>query len=314
MLPVFLDIDPRNNHVSRIAVNELKQAWVVHGGEIANPNIPSRIERLLLRKSSKIEDSSENFFVPLMSPHITNYPRKFLKQKKTIYLFCWDVFPSNRNEWLDVFKRLNPKVIFLTSSDSIALFSDFKDYKFELIPEAITVENFIGTKLLKERQIDILEFGRRWNKLHEALRDIAMKLSLLHIYPKENELLFKSTEDFVDGLRNSKVIVCTPGSWSHPSSLDRYNGVELLTRRYLEAMAAGAILVGHCPRDLEKIMNINPVIEISDPEAQVEVIEDLFSNLEFLQEKVDANLEWTRINGDWALRVKTLEEIIMKNT
>ena len=149
MLPVFLDIDARNKHVSRIAIIELQQAWREHGGSVAHLNIPSKFERKLLRRDSRIDEHSDHFFVPLMTPKISNYPRHFLRQDKNVYLYCWDVFPSNRDHWLAVFKALNPRIVFLTSSDSMALFSDLDIYRFELIPEAICVKNFIGTKPLR---------------------------------------------------------------------------------------------------------------------------------------------------------------------
>ena len=311
LLPVFLDIDTRNKHVSRIAIIELKQAWRAHGGRVADLNIPSKFERKLLRRDSRVDEHSDHFFVPLMTPNISNYPRDFLRQDKSVYLYCWDVFPSNRDQWLEVFKALNPSIIFLTSSDSIALFSDLDIYRFEFCPEAICVENFIGTKTLMERQVDILEYGRSWKSFHTRLVRLAEEYSLSHLFPKENEILFPSMEQFVKGLGDSKVIICTPGSWSHPSTLDRYQGVELLTRRYFEAMAAGAILVGHCPNDLEILMQQNPVDEISNPDSEIEIVGRLFSNLDAMQKRVNYNQEWTKLNGDWSQRIELIKGLIL---
>jgi hypothetical protein len=77
-------------------------------------------------------------------------------------------------------------------------------------------------------------------------------------------------------------------------------------------MAAGAILVGHCPRDLEILMGQNPVVEILNPDSDTEIVASLLTNLDTLQKRVNQNQEWTKLNGDWSQRIDLIEEMILK--
>ena len=243
-----------------------------------------------------------------MVPDIRNFPHEILNVGKSIYLFCWDVLPSNLEKWISIFEYLNPKVIFLTSRDSIGLFDDKYTFRFEFLPEAIDVERFLSTTKLVERDIDILEYGRRWEDLHKVLELISWLEDLNHKYADNGKLVFKDTDEFIQTLKNSKLIVCTPGSLSHSNEFGRYQGVELLTRRYLEVMAAGALMIGHCPKDLSDLMEINPVVEIIDPNFEMKDIQSLFLDVSRFQEFVVKNQEWVIKNGSWRVRIPQLIE------
>ena len=300
-------------HVSRIAIKEFEQAWNVMGGSSAHLKVPSNIGRRFLGKRAILTSASESYLVPLMSPNITHFPEGLINADPFIYLFCWDVLPTNLDKWISIFKYLNPKVIFLTSRDSIALFNDEHSFKFEYLPEAIDVERFLGTEKLANRKIDILEYGRRWEELHNVLKLISSLDYLKHIYAANGKLVFKDSNEFVESLKDSKVTVCTTGSLSHSNEFGRYQGVELLTRRYLEAMAAGALIIGSCPKDLSDLMEANPVIEILNPKFEKQKIQSLFADINSLQELVDRNQNWVMENGSWGVRILQLLEKIKNN-
>jgi hypothetical protein len=145
--------------------------------------------------------------------------------------------------------------------------------------------------------------GRKWNWLHSEITVPLRERGARHLYqPDDTTIVFPDSESFMQGMQNSKSVVCVPGSITHP---ERYGQFGALTPRYLETMAAGAIPVGVCPPDLQELMGYNPVVEI-DRASPMMTIDNILDNLGPFSETKDRNRLTVEQNADWSVRIEQL--------
>lgn len=215
---------------------------------------------------------------------------------------CWPCYYDKMERWL---KRHNVKTAFFTSSQ------EMEEIKCRLphinaihCPEATNTLLYQKGKPLKERSIDILEFGRPNNKVFNSRDEQLNDLNAINTFNLEER---PTDAELRQLMQDARITVCFPKSLTHPEEAE---GVETLTQRYWEAMLSGTLLVGHCPKELQDIIGYNPVIELSSSDSHSDTIHNIIKNIEQYQELADKNAESALRFGDWQYRMQTVKQII----
>ena len=92
-------------------------------------------------------------------------------------------------------------------------------------------------KLLKDRNIDLLEFGRSNDKVFKAEQLESIfdnnNCSLNHVCTKQNGKFIYTNEQLYEAMGNAKVTIAFPRSITQPEIA---GDIETLTQRYWECM------------------------------------------------------------------------------
>ena len=205
-------------------------------------------------------------------------------------------------------KKHRINIAFISSLQSAQYFRqlNLKDFASHWIPEAITVSNY-RYKPYRERTIDVIQLGRRWDAYHEKIQPFCQSQGIVYLYEKKNgDLIFSTREEYLQGLSNSKISICVPRSVTHPASA---GGIATMTRRYLESMASRCLILGVLPAEMEQLFDYNPIIEIdfADPCEQLRA---LLRDFESYLDLIEKNYEYVTTNHQWTNRLQKMNEYI----
>lgn len=161
--------------------------------------------------------------------------------------------------------------------------------------------------LLKDRNIDLLEFGCSNDKVFKAdqLESVFdnKNHNLNHVCTKQKGKFIYTNEQLYEAMGNAKVTVALPRSITQPEIA---GDIETLTQRYWECMFSRMVMVGHAPQELIDFIGYNPVIELSDKISPEELIANVIEYIEDYQYLVDKNRETAERLGSWDVRMKWL--------
>jgi hypothetical protein len=225
------------------------------------------------------------------------------KTGKAMYFFdCW---PQN-NKWVIEFSRIfGIDHIFFSAKQAADAFNEVKGNRSRTkgtwIPEGIKVDNYKSYPY-EEKNIDVLEFGRRYEQYHLRIRETLQKAGYSHAFAQKGQLLFPDEPAFVEGLAKSKISICFPSSITHP---ERSGNVSTMTLRYLQSMAAKCLIVGKMPYDMQYLFDYAPVVEIdeNDPGAQ---IVDILKHYDQYIPLIEKNYETVVRQHDWKNRLEAI--------
>ena len=182
------------------------------------------------------------------------------KKHKSNCAYLFDAWFQDHHE-IELFCKLaNFQYIFCSSSIATQKLNQLiNNTKFIWIPEAINISNYTFLNY-KEKTIDVLQFGRKYEDIQQELSQFLEKESITYLYEKEKgDIVFKTREDFINGLATTKISLCFPRSCTHPNLAE---GQETMTIRYLQSMASKTLVVGKCPEEMKKLFPYNPIIEL----------------------------------------------------
>lgn len=308
---------PRSTHVSRYAADMLESALEETGFAPLQTNwlgVPFQLGRLTLGalyRAGLIRNihvgRGSKVLAVLMGPEaIRLFPVGVLNR---CALYCYDCWPGNFDKWELLFRRFRTDVAFFSASSSAKEFAKrISTLKTYWIPEATDPLKYFGAKELKDRAIDVLELGRRFASFHEAVVSMLAAARRCHLYESvPGRIIFPTLQGLLNGLGDSKILICYPASMTHP---ERAGKVETVTHRYFEGMASRCLLAGHAPQELIELFGYNPVIEIS-PASAAERVADLLGNISSFQSLVDRNYKSVIRFGSWLSRSKQMREILV---
>lgn len=175
-------------------------------------------------------------------------------------------------------------------------------------PEAVDDSVYQKGKLLKDRTIDLLEFGRSNDKVVSSAKLAGVKIngaSLQHVCTKQNGKFIFTNEQLYEAMGDAKVTIALPRSITQPEIA---GDIETLTQRYWECMFSRIVMVGHAPQELIDFIGYNPVIELTDKISPEELIANVIEHIEDYQALVDKNRETAEKLGSWDVRMKWLME------
>jgi hypothetical protein len=221
-------------------------------------------------------------------------------------LYCFDTWPDNFAVWDSLFKRFKTEVAFFTSRNARDRFERlFPAMHCYWVPEGSNPELHRPQKMLVSRSIDVLEFGRRYDRYHNAIVTQLNKAGKNHLYEVHpGQVVFRGREALLRGLAESRIVVCFPSSVTHPSRAE----IETITVRYMEAMASGCLVVGHCPADLRELFGYNPVVD-ADAVRPGDHLLEILDNIGEWQPLIRRNIEKV-FENTWIHRARDIKRIL----
>lgn len=278
-------------------------AWVNMGGKTMPSHYPYKAfhkfaynyELPTIHKKSKI---AQLRFVEPVSINFDTFPDY---ARYEIIPMIWDCWPRYFEKTCQWFIKHDVKTAIFTSSQTAERMKKrFPNMNILAITEGIDMSKYNEGKDLKERSIDLLEFGRRNTNVFR----VTLPATYKHIYSKNGEHIFSAEEDLLNGLSDSKITVCYPRCDTQPS---KAGNIETLTQRYWEAMLSRIVIVGRAPKELIDLIGYNPVIEI-EKDNQTERIIDIIEHIDDFQSLVDKNRDSAINMGSWENRVELIKD------
>lgn len=272
------------------------EAWKRVGGQIAPPHYPARFlhhwafrhELPMLWKSQK---EARLRFVEPVSITFDTFPDY---ARYEIIPFVWDCWPRYFEKMYQWLERHQVKTAIFTSSQTAELMQQqFPEMNIMYCPEAVDVSCYHEGGLLKERSIDVLEFGRGSNLTFNAVRYVCTKVNGKYLY---------TNSQLYDAMADAKITIALPRSLTQPEVA---GDIETLTQRYWESMLSRMLMVGHAPRELVDLIGYNPVIELDKANPNVQ-IQDMLTHIDDYQELVDKNRETALRLGCWDKRMQNV--------
>ncbi|MDE6152191.1 MAG: hypothetical protein K2G12_09445 [Prevotella sp.] len=258
-------------------------------------------------------------FVEPVSLYFDTFPYYVSHEIIPMFWDCWPCYYDKVEKWL---RKHNVKTAIFTSRlEMEEMKTRIPELNTLWCPEAVDTSLYKQGKDLKDRNIDLLEFGRSNTKVlgesfykHDLPKD-SLKLSgaktTNHVCTQVNGKFLYNNEELYEVMGDAKITICLPKSMTHP---DIAEGVETLTQRYWEAMLSRMVIVGHAPKELVDFIGYNPVIEIPDhrntcavPDMQ-NLIAKILEKIDDYQELVDRNRETALNMGGWNVRMKMVRE------
>lgn len=280
-------------------------AWVKMGGKTMPAHYPWRVFHKFafnyeLPTFHKNEEIAQLRFVEPVSLSFDTFPDYARYEIIPLVWDCWPIYFEKTCQWL--IKHDVKTAIFTSSQTADRMRARFPQMNILTITEGIDTSKYNEGKPLKERSIDLLEFGRRNKKVF----DVNLPPNYTHLYSKNGEHLFKTEQDLVNGLVDSKITVCCPRCDTHPEIA---KDIETLTQRYWEAMLSRIVIVGRAPKELTDLIGYNPVIEMGKENQQNRMIE-ILENIDKYQSLVDKNRKTAIDLGGWDLRIKEIQRFL----
>lgn len=215
--------------------------------------------------------------------------------------FIWDCWPCYYDKMEAWFNRHKTRTaIFTSRMEMEEMQKRCSQVKMLWCPEAVDASKYKKGKLLAERCINLLEFGRSNER-------VLGKLTIdNHVCTYMDGKFIYSNEELYEAMGDTRITVCLPKSMTHP---DIAQGAETLTQRYWEAMLSRMIIVGHAPQELIDVCGYNPVLELPEKKEEINTfILDILSHIEDYQNYVDFNRQTALEKGLWAIRMKGVVE------
>jgi spore maturation protein CgeB len=175
------------------------------------------------------------------------------------------------------------------------------------MPEAICSDSYCFMEYNK-KNIDVLQYGRRWEWLHKQILPFCRENDIHYTYPQENgdtKFRFKNRDELIDDLSRTKIAICVPRTITQPDIFD----LSALTTRYFECMSSKCLILGHAPDDLIALYGYNPVVEVDylQPLDQIRYLLDHFNDYVPL---IERNYKITKERHQWKNRITDMRNIM----
>jgi len=301
-----------NHHVSMDLYHEFEKNII----ENTNWNVKNSISsdqakqiRYLLKfiPPFQIPFRSKNNFLIIGFQKEKFFPYFYYKcDKKILWMYdSWEPLFPRIKKTIDGFKI---NMLLTGSKQSADYFNNLniKNFTAHWIPEAVDIDNYRFIDY-RDRKIDVLQLGRKWNELHENIQSIENEFGISYVFEKiKGEVIFRDREDFINGLANSKISICIPTIITHP---DKTGNISTMTNRYLQSMASKCLVLGKLPYDMQYLFDYNPIIEI-DFKNPMKQIQSILQNFDDYIPLIEKNYSFVKANHTWKNRIHEMKNII----
>lgn len=312
-------IRQRNSESYLSCINEIESSLL--SNDAIKLNIiyskSNRIKNIILRFIVKfidfpykkyifVKNQSKINFSVLMGASFTELIPYFLYSSNN-FIYMYDGWPRFHRMIAIYSKFLNVKTIFFSSYKATNSFNEINSgIKAIWVPEAIELKNYYNLEYNK-KDIDVLEFGRKYDLYHNGIVGELSTGERVHVFEKnKGQLVFKSRNDFLNGLARSKISICVPSNITHP---ERAENISSMTLRYLQSMASKCLIVGIIPEEMNMLFDYNPIIDI-DFEDPAKQILNILDNYDSYVPLIDKNYMEVQKSHTWAIRIKSMLKII----
>lgn len=237
-------------------------------------------------------------FVEPVSLKFDTFPDYALHEVVPMVWDCWPCYFEETCRW---FERHDVRTAIFTASQTAERMRErFPKMNILCITEGIDTSLYKEGKSLKDRSIDLLEFGRS----NERVFNSALPSSVNHVCTRQNGRFIYTNEQLFSAMGDARITLCLPRCDTDP---ERAGGIETLTQRYWEAMLSRMVIVGRAPKELTDLLGYDPVITLDadDPNAQ---IRNILNHIDKYQPLVDKNRATALRMADWTLRMNTVKD------
>ena len=281
------------------------EAWRQLGGQVAAAHYPVRLLhgyafRYDLPTICKSTKEARLRFVEPVSVTFDTFPDHARYEIIPMVWDCWPRYFEKMCRWLEKYRVQT--ALFTSSQTAERMRQRFPQMQVLHCPEAVDPECYLAGPQLRDRSIDLLEFGRS----NGALFRTALPDSVNHVCTNRNGVYIYDNAALYEAMSRSKITIALPRSWTHP---ELAGDVETLTQRYWESMLSRIVPVGHAPRELVELVGYNPVVEL-DPEHAAEQITDMLAHIDDYQELVDRNWAAALQHGTWRGRMQEVRSFL----
>lgn len=283
-------------------------AWVRNEGLVAQELYPPRwlhgaAYRWELPTIWKSRKEARLRFVEPVSLSFDSFPDYARYEVVPMFWDCWPRYFEKTCRWLR--KHGVRTAIFSSRMTAERMQERFPEMRIIWCPEAVDGNVYQKGKLLRDRTIDLLEFGRSNEKVLQT-----GALFLNHVCTKQNGKFIYTNEQLYQAMGDAKVTIALPRSMTQP---EMAGDIETLTQRYWECMFSRMVMVGHTPQELVDFIGYNPIIELRDDISAEALIRDVLEHIEDYQALVDKNRETAERFGSWDVRMEWLMEELKEN-
>jgi glycosyltransferase involved in cell wall biosynthesis len=248
--------------------------------------------------SRKPAPLARDYFVVLMSLNPQKcMPYFLLPGRKSVYLF--DAWPKFYPKIQSFIRDWGIQHAFVSSSQSTARLVELVEgCQFHWVPEGVTPQNYRQYPI-SARNIDVLQFGRRYELYHQQIVGALEKAGKTYLYEQApGQIIFPDHSAFVDGLARARISICFPSNITHP---ERAGDVSTLTLRYLQSLASKCLVVGSAPEEMVRLFGYNPVIQadLQDPAGQ---LLSILENYDDFAELIEQNYRKVVTEHTWKQR------------
>ena len=241
-------------------------------------------------------------FVEPVSLSFDTFPDYALYEVVPMFWDCWPCYFEKTCGWLE--RHRVRTAVFSSRQTAEKMRGRFPGMNILWCPEAVDEEVYDKGKPLREREIDLLEFGRSNDRFVDAAK-LAAGGGLNHVCTKQHGKFIYTNEQLYQAMGNAKVTIALPRSMTQPETA---GDIETLTQRYWECMFSRMVMVGHAPQELVDFIGYNPVVELRDDISSEDLIRNVLAHIEDYQELVDKNRKTAERLGSWEVRMKWLME------
>lgn len=289
-------------------------AWERLGGKLAKAHYPWKVlhglaYRWELPTLWKNKTEARLRFIEPVSISFDTFPDY---ARYEIIPFVWDCWPCHFEKMCRWLTKHDVRTAIFTSSQTAERIKErFPCMNVMYCPEGVKTSKHTAGKELKDRSIDVLEFGRAMfsendnmnvNENEDKNKDSNGKGSINYVCTKRDGKFVFTNKQLVEAMGDAKVTIALPRSITHPEVA---GDIETLTQRYWECMLSRMVMVGHAPKELVDLIGYNPVIELNRENA-VEHISQILSNIddEKYQKFVNKNRQVALEMGPWSIRMR----------
>lgn len=285
------------------------EAWKLNGGLVVGEHYPPRFlhgaaYRWELPTIWKSKKKAKLRFGEPVSLSFDTFPDYARYEVVPMFWDCWPCYFEKTRDWL---KRHQVKTAIFSSRQTAERMREaLPNINIIWCAEAVDESVYGKGKLLKDREIDLLEFGRSNDRIVDAEKLEQVRIGengLKHVCTKQNGKFIYTNEQLYQAMGNAKVTIALPRSMTQPEIA---GDIETLTQRYWECMFSRMVMVGHAPKELIDFIGYNPVIELRDDISAEDLIREVLEHIEDYQGLVDRNLETAKRLGSWKVRMKWL--------
>jgi len=279
------------------------EAWQHIGGGVAASHYPPRCLhgaafRWCLPQLCRSQREARLRFVEPVSIRFDTFPDY---ARYEVIPFVWDCWPRYFDATCRFFERNRVRTAFFTSSQTAEkMRRKFPKMNVFYIPEGINTSAYGVGLELKDRTIDLLEFGRS----NDNVVRYELPEGINHVKSRQGVRLFATNDDLFRALAATKVTIVLPRLDTQP---ELAGGIETLTQRYWEAMLSRIVMVGRAPKELINLLGYNPVVDL-DRSHPNEQMTEIVSNIATYQTLVDRNRAAALAHSDWTLRMKQVQQ------
>lgn len=176
----------------------------------------------------------------------------FLRARGLRVALLHDVWPATWDHLVRYARALRLTHLFVTARQSADAVRALRPpCRVAWCPEGLPAGE-IPYRPRAERDLDVIQFGRRHPGVHEELAALAARRGWSYVFePSRGQLVAPRREQLLELISRAKVSIAYPRASTDP---EMARGVSTMTLRYLESLAAGARVVGESPSDFPAVI------------------------------------------------------------